>query len=322
MGSYYYDDYSGAWAAAIIGTFFVLLLISIIPYVLSSIFLMKIFEKAGVQGKWRAWVPIYNTMVLFKLGDLSPWLILYGIGAAIALSILSLIPILGLLFAIISWVPAVALAVLSVLAAWRVGLKLQKDAVWVVLFIFLALVWEGILAFDKSRWNPNVPGAPWAGQKFLADDTVWAGIPVQPKNPPATAYGAAPGYGAPQGYGQPAQPGYGQPGYGQPAQPGYGQPAQPGYPQQPAQPGYGQPAQPGYPQQPAAPAVPPTGAPTTPPAPPAPPAAPPASAPSTPPAPNTPPAAPSTPPPATPPAPPTTPPAPPAAPTDPDQPPA
>ena len=26
-------------------------------YILSSIFLMKIFEKAGVQGKWRAWVP-------------------------------------------------------------------------------------------------------------------------------------------------------------------------------------------------------------------------------------------------------------------------
>ena len=45
-------------------------------YILSSIFLMKIFEKAGVQGKWRAWVPIYNYMVFSKLGDLSPWLIL------------------------------------------------------------------------------------------------------------------------------------------------------------------------------------------------------------------------------------------------------
>lgn len=314
----YYDDYSGAVAAAIIGSIFVLLLISIIPYVLSSIFLMKIFEKAGVQGKWRAWIPLYNTMVLYKLGDLSPWLILYGIGASVLLGILSLIPILGLLFAIISWVPAVALAVLSVMAAWRVGLKLQKDAVWVVLFIFLALVWEGILAFDKSRWNANVPGAPWAGQRFLADDTVWAGIPVQPKNPPASAaYGAAPGYGAaPQGYAPPAQPGYGQPaqpGYPQqPAQPGYGQPAQPGYPQQPAQPGY--PQQPGAPVTP--PAAPPAGAPATPPAPPAP---------STPPAaPSTPPAAPSAPPEA-PTNPPTNPPAPPAAPpapTDPNQPPA
>ncbi len=29
-----------------------------IGYVLTSLFLMKVFEKAGVQGKWRAWVPV------------------------------------------------------------------------------------------------------------------------------------------------------------------------------------------------------------------------------------------------------------------------
>ena len=33
---------------------------------------MRIFEKAGVQGKWRAWVPVYNTLMLAKLGDLNP----------------------------------------------------------------------------------------------------------------------------------------------------------------------------------------------------------------------------------------------------------
>lgn len=284
--SSYYDYDSGAIVGAIIAGFFIVLLIALIPYVLSSIFLMKIFEKAGVEGKWRAWVPIYNVMIFFKLGDLSPWLVLYGIGAAFVLGILSLIPILGILFAIVSWVPSVALAVLSVLAAWRVGLKLQKDAVWVVLYIFLAIVWEGILAFDKSRWNANIPGAPWAAQKFLVDTTVWAGIPSQPKNPPAAAaYGAAPGYGAaPQGYAPPAQPGYAppaQPGYAPPAQPGYGQPAQPAYPQT---------AQPGYPAAaPAAPPVPPAEppAPATPPAPPTtPPTAPPTEPPAAPPAPE------------------------------------
>ena len=45
-------------------------------YVLGSWFLMKIFDKAGVQGRWRAWVPVYNTDDLLKLGDLNPWLVL------------------------------------------------------------------------------------------------------------------------------------------------------------------------------------------------------------------------------------------------------
>ena len=67
----------------------------------------------------------------------------------------------------------------TLLAAWRVGLKLQKEAVWLILYFFLSIVWLGILAFDKSRWNTAIPPAPWAGNSFLADRTVWAGIPSQ-----------------------------------------------------------------------------------------------------------------------------------------------
>ena len=122
-------------------------------YILSSIFLMKIFEKAGVQGKWRAWVPIYNYMVFSKLGDLNPWLILIAIGASI---LLSWIPVIG-------WVVGLLPLVVTLLAAWRVGLKLQKEAVWLILYFFLSIVWLGILAFDKSRWNTAIPPAPWAG---------------------------------------------------------------------------------------------------------------------------------------------------------------
>jgi hypothetical protein len=82
------------------------------------------------------------------------------------------------------------------MAAWRVGLKLQKEAVWLILYFFLTIVWLGILAFDKSRWNTAIPAAPWA-RTFLADKTVWSGIPVQtpaggfPSNP-ATQPGAYP----------------------------------------------------------------------------------------------------------------------------------
>ena len=241
MDSYYYD----AGAAAFLGIMLVIgFIIAIAGYVLVSLFLMRIFDKAGVQGKWRAWVPVYNYLVFAKLGDVSPWVVLIAFA-------LSLIPYLNFL-------TGIALAVVMALAAWRIGLKLQKDAVWVILWVLLSVVWLGINAFDKSRWNPNIAPAPWAGNGFFADSTTWQGIPVQP----SAASSAPQGYGAPQGYAPPAPQGYAPPapqGYAPPAQPGYAPPAQPGY---------------------TPPATPPTGAPAVPPvppaAPPAPPAAPPA----------------------------------------------
>lgn len=230
MDSYY----DAGTAVAIFGVFLFFLFFAAVFYVISAIFLMKIFEKAGVEGKWRAWVPIYNTLIFAKLGDVSPWAVLIAWG-------LSFIPYLNFL-------TGIALAILLAIAAWRVGLKLQKDAVWVVLYIFLSLVWYGINAFDKSRWNPNIVAAPWAGNSFLADSTVWQGVPVQPRPAPA-----APAYGAPQGYAPPAAPGY-----APPAAPA----AAPGVP--PTTP----------PPAPAAPPVPPATPPAPPAAPPAPPAAP------------------------------------------------
>lgn len=178
----------GAALAALAILSFFTFLIGVAIYVVTAYFLMKVFDKAGVQGKWRAWVPIYNFMVFSKLGDLNPWLVLIAGGAAIVLF----------------WVPGLngvlglAMHIIALLAAWRVGLKLQKEAVWVILYFFLAPVWLGINAFDKSRWNLNVPAAPWAGNSFLSDTTTWAGIPSQA---PAGGYPAnpvtAPGYVAP-----------------------------------------------------------------------------------------------------------------------------
>lgn len=255
-----YDDYGAGYAGLLLAYSFVIFLIAIAGYVLGSLFYMKIFEKAGVQGKWRAWVPVYNVMIFFKLGDLSPWLVLYGIGGAALLSWIGI----GFIFSI-------GLAVFSAIAAWRIGLKLQKDAVWVVLYVLLSIVWLGINAFDKSRWNPNIQPASWAGNGFLADRTVWDGIPVQPAAAaPQQGYGAAP-----QGYAPPAQTGYAppaQPGYAPPAEPGYAPPAQPGY-APPAAPATGAPVPP--PAQPSTPPAPPAAPRATPPAPPAAPPAPP-----------------------------------------------
>ncbi len=249
----YNDSSYAALLAAMAGLVVMLIIFGLAAYVLSSLFFMKIFEKAGVEGKWRAWVPVYSSMIFFKLGDVSPWLVLYAIGGAI---VLGWIPFLGTL---LSSLLSIAMLALSLMVAWRVGLKLQKDAIWVVLYFFLSIVWMGILAFDKSRWNPNIAPSPWAANAFLADRTVWQGIPVQPQ--PAAP--AAPGYGAP---GYPQQPA---PGYAPPAAAPYQAPQTP-----PAAPQYTQP--PVVPPAPAAPAAPPATPPVPPTAPPAPPAAPPA----------------------------------------------
>ena len=51
----YYND--GASIGLLIFFAFFWIIFAAAGYVLTSFFLMRIFDKAGVQGKWRAWVP-------------------------------------------------------------------------------------------------------------------------------------------------------------------------------------------------------------------------------------------------------------------------
>ena len=142
-------------------------------YVIGSFFLMRIFEKAGVQGKWRAWVP-----GLQPHGPRQARRLL-AVGHAGRDRRLEppqpdprhrLDPLARRARPRASW------------PSWRVGLKLGKD--WPYLLLWLipgigALIWLGILAFDKAPWNPNIAPSPWRNS-FLKDTTVWQGIPVQP----------------------------------------------------------------------------------------------------------------------------------------------
>ncbi len=192
-----YIDY-GAGDAASAAAFLILglfgFLFAIVAYVISAFLLSKVFEKAGVQGKWRAWVPIYNYLVLAKLGDFSPWVIL-------GLVVASAIPVL-------QYLAGLALLVALIMVAYRVNAKFGRD--WPILLLFILgplgqWIWLGILAFGSNPWNPNIQPSPWANS-FLADKTVWNGIPVQPGQQ-VQAPPAAGGYGAPAaGYAPPAQP--------------------------------------------------------------------------------------------------------------------
>src|SRR5690606_15450898 len=106
-----YDGYDSGFTAFFAIYIVTILIVSVVSYVVGSFLMMKVFDKAGITDRWRAWVPVYNTMIFFKLGDLSPWLVLYATAGALLLSWIGI----GLIF-------AVALQVFAILAAWRIGL--------------------------------------------------------------------------------------------------------------------------------------------------------------------------------------------------------
>jgi len=190
-----YDDYYSysAGAAALylgLAVFYVILVIAL--YVVSAIFLKKIFEKAGVANPNVAWIPVYNYLIFIKLGDVNPILYLIAIGATI---LLSWIPVLGQLIGL-------AAAAVFVLAAYRINLKLQKDPIPFTIFaVLLGIVWLGVIAFSKNQWNTAskplpgvapVPAPQWSHIAFFMDQTTWGGVPNQgypvtaaPQAPPA-----------------------------------------------------------------------------------------------------------------------------------------
>src|SRR5690606_33647402 len=148
-------------------------IVGVLIYAVTAFFMSKVFAKAGVQGTWRAWAPVYNFMVFFKLGDLSPWLVLYCFGGAILLSWIGI----GFLFSL-------ALFVGGGVAAWRIGMKVGKEPALVALWL-IAPAWLAVVGYSKEPWNTAVAPAPWAGNAFLGDRTVWAGVPAQTSAGPA-----------------------------------------------------------------------------------------------------------------------------------------
>ena len=230
-----YDNYdSGAFLGLSAGIMVFAFILALVLWALGAFLLMKIFEKMKIEG-WKAWVPLYNQWVFIEAGGFPGWYMLSVF-----------IPFIGQL----------AFVVITVIAAYRIGIGFGKSAAWAILYFFLQIVWMGILAFDSSKWR-GLPDGLVAGPSAAG-----ANVGVTPYS--STGYGTpqAGGYQAPQpGAYQPPQPGgYQAPqGYGQQAggyqapqaQQGYGQQPQPGYGQQP-QPGYGQQPQPGYGQQPPA----------------------------------------------------------------------
>jgi hypothetical protein len=137
---------SSTTAAIILTTVLISLVIVIGFYVVCAIFYMKLFAKANVPA-WKAWVPVVNGWKFLELGGYP--------GALALLAFAGIIPFIG-------WIGSIVALVFYCMAAYQIGLKLSKDGVWVVLYIFLSIVWLGIVALDRSTWNDSL-GKPAHG---------------------------------------------------------------------------------------------------------------------------------------------------------------
>lgn len=128
-------------AAAVFAVMGIVILFSLLLgaaiYVVSAIFLSKIFKKAGVEG-YIAWIPFYNSWKLLEIG-----------GQPGYWAVLSLIPLVGY-----------AATVFMYIAMYHIGLKLGKSGSFVVLGIFLPFVWLIWLAIDESKWNDAASTKP------------------------------------------------------------------------------------------------------------------------------------------------------------------
>ena len=168
---------SAADSAAFGLVFFAINLIVILIFVLLASFLFSfVFKKAGV-AMWKAYIPIYNTMIMYELGGRSQYWILASFSGIIFIPLLFLSAALqtqGInsqalnvaMFAIggLSVIASIWASVVLLIAYYHIGKKLQKSGWFVLLAIFLPYIWAAWLGFDKSIWDETEGSGPYKDQ--------------------------------------------------------------------------------------------------------------------------------------------------------------
>lgn len=123
------------------------LFVGLVVYVYYALAVSAIFRKAGLKA-WPAWVPFFNTWRILQLGGQKGWWLLVG-----------LIPFVGV----------IVYLVFLIIAGVNIQTALGKPGVFYLLALFLTPVWYGILAWDRSTWQPkHTPVVPPAGYEGSA----------------------------------------------------------------------------------------------------------------------------------------------------------
>ena len=121
---------SVATLASLISTYSLIILAF---YVLIIVAQWKIFTKAGQEG-WKALIPIYNVVVLYKIIGLSPWLLL--------LYVLSVVPVVG-------WIISIALSIVSTV---KLAKAFNQSTAFIFGLLFLSPIFQMILGFGKAEY--------------------------------------------------------------------------------------------------------------------------------------------------------------------------
>lgn len=120
-----------------LGGFFILfLIIAIALIVLQIIANWKIFTKAGEKG-WKSIIPFYNIAILYKISNMSPWLVLVYIG--------TIIPIINI-FA------SIAIYVFTLYQKINLAKGFNKSTGFSVGMIVLPTIYSLILGLGDSKY--------------------------------------------------------------------------------------------------------------------------------------------------------------------------
>lgn len=126
-----YDAYDGASTAAAAGLGIGVLLFYLIAYVFYGFCMYKIFQKAGREDAWAAFIPIYNIIVLLDVAKKPTW-----------------------------WIILFFIPFVNIFAAWvtydRLAKGFAKDTpIYTILLFFLSFIFIPVLAFSNDDYDKN-----------------------------------------------------------------------------------------------------------------------------------------------------------------------
>lgn len=150
------DTAIGLLAGGILGAgLTVILIIALVWYVFQVIAYWKIFDKFGEPG-WKSIIPIYNTYIRFKATwNAKMFVLLIVLCVFAGMGSVGEGTAIGLIFAILSLIAAIAILVILVMADYKLSKAFGHGAGFTVGLVLFDPIFKLILGFGGSRYIGN-----------------------------------------------------------------------------------------------------------------------------------------------------------------------
>lgn len=123
----------------LVGLGLMMVFLGILWWVLTIVAHWKLFEKAGEPG-WKAIIPIYNTVILFKIIGLNPWLVLVYLAAGV--------PFIG----------GIAVIAMNIIVAIKTSQAYGQESAFAIGLFLLPDIFKMILGFGSAQYVGPTPG--------------------------------------------------------------------------------------------------------------------------------------------------------------------